>query len=112
MELDFSGHACGSCIVTSLPSLKQAVLSSEKTLRTQECFINATAPQHLYQATVGQEALHGQAINKSGAIMKPNESPSIFPKHARNLRTLLEEETLPLLESKLYDEQIVTILNT
>lgn len=31
MELDFSGLAHGSYIVTPLPSLKQAVLSSEKT---------------------------------------------------------------------------------
>lgn len=112
MELDFSGLACGSCIVTPLPSLKQAVRSSEKTLRTQKCFINATASQHPYRASVGQEAPRGQAINKSGFIMKPNESPSIILKHAGDLKTLQEEETLPPLESKPYDEQIAMILNT
>lgn len=45
-------------------------------------FHQRLSPQHPYRATVGQQALRRQAINKSGIIMKPNESPSIFPKQA------------------------------
>lgn len=56
--------------------------------------------KHPYRATAGQRALHSQAINKSGFIMKPNESPSIFQKQARDLRVLQEEQSLPALENK------------
>lgn len=72
-------------------------------------------PQHLYRATVGQQALRRQAINKSGIIMEPNESPSIFPKQAGDLRVLQEEELLPAFEDEPRDEQkpnVAPTLNT
>lgn len=68
-------------------------------------FHQRLSPQHPYRATVGQQALRRQAINKSGIIMKPNESPSIFPKQARDRRVLQEEESLPAFEDELQDEQ-------
>lgn len=37
--------------------------------------------------------------------MKPNEKPSIFPKQARELRILKEEEPSPVSEDKLPDEE-------
>lgn len=78
-------------------------------------FHQRLSPQHPYRATVGQEALHRQAINKSGIIMKPNESPSIFPKQARDLRVLQEEKSLPAFEDEPQDEQkpnVILMLNT
>lgn len=68
-------------------------------------FHQRLSPQDPYRATVGQQALHRQAINKSGIIMKLNESPSIFPKQARDLRVLQEEELLPTFEDEPQDEQ-------
>lgn len=47
--------------------------------------------------------------------MEPNESPSIFPKQARDLRVLQEEELLPAFEDEPQDEQkpnVVLMLNT
>lgn len=47
--------------------------------------------------------------------MEPNESPSIFPKQARDLRVLQEEELLPAFEDEPRDEQkpnTVLMLNT
>lgn len=46
--------------------------------------------------------------------MKPNESPSIFPKQARDLRDLQEEESLPVFKDKPQDEQkpnVILMLN-
>lgn len=68
------------CHLTAPP--KQAVFSSEKSPGTPERFIAAAAPSILS----GQEVPHRRTINKSGAVMKPEESPSIFPKSSRDLR--------------------------
>lgn len=111
VELDFSGLAHGSCIVTPLPFLEQAMLSSENTPWTQECFINGTAPTILTGAQWGQRALHSQAINKADTLMKPNESPSIFPKQAIELRILKEAESPLVFEDKLHNGQKQNVMS-
>lgn len=77
-------------------------------------FHQRLSPQHPYRATVGQEALHRQTINKSGVIMKLDESPSIFPNQTTALRAVQEEESLPVFEDNPHDEQKLNamMLNT
>lgn len=44
--------------------------------------------------------------------MKPNESPSIFPKQARDLRVEHEEESLPAFEDEPRREQKLNVILT
>lgn len=67
--------------------------------------------QYPYRATVGQQAPHSQAINKPGIIMKPNESPSIFPKQATDLKVGQQQESLSAFQDKPQHENKSQTLN-